>query len=429
MKKIVSTLFVGFIYVAIPSQGQAVQLDGNEISIHHLESKNCEECHKKIYKQWKGSMHAQSVATKDPIHGAFYRKVIGDPTKEGVTTKSGKYPVCLQCHAPNAARDQKTKLDSNPAYSEGVNCVVCHTLKTFKGINLPNGKMQLGLSAYTTATQLQGPNGFLHEQGSAAEALREKLDKSGDLNPHLGYANDGKPYMAEKDMKEINFPLEKNSMMKTSSVCLGCHDKRNNSHGVSLCQTGDEYREGKSRETCQSCHMPVSDGIVDHSMGGGHSLPMLKRAVRLDMKTTSVGDKLQIEVVLENQQPHSVPTGAPFRNAYVKITALSINGDILWQNFKQRPLEDPQAYLVYTMLDDKGNPAPPPKATKVGKNTRLKPYELRTLSYEIPRAGIDSVRAELYYNLLWPNLAKNIKGLPDELKAPKLIGWAEDKIQ
>lgn len=78
-------------------------------------------------------MHAQSTALKDPIHATFYKIVVGSPTEEGVKHKaSGKYPICLQCHAPNAAIDKKTKLDAKTAYGEGVNCVACHTLTVFR---------------------------------------------------------------------------------------------------------------------------------------------------------------------------------------------------------------------------------------------------------------------------------------------------------
>ncbi len=45
---------------------------------HEVSSKLCGECHQEIYKEWSNSMHAQSTALDDPIHGAFYRKVMGD---------------------------------------------------------------------------------------------------------------------------------------------------------------------------------------------------------------------------------------------------------------------------------------------------------------------------------------------------------------
>ncbi len=407
----------------------AATLDGVEVETHQIPSKTCKECHKEIYKEWSGSMHAQSTALKDPIHGAFYRNLVGDPTHEGLK-KGGKYPVCLQCHAPNAARDGTTKLDQMAAYSEGVNCVACHTLASYKGIHSDNGKMQLGIQAYTLSDQLQGPNGFLHEQGAVADQLRAAFEESGDLNPHLGRDNAGKPYMDAEESRELDLPMQRSSMLKGSQACLGCHDKRNNPNRVALCQTGDEYKEGKSRETCQSCHMPVVNGRVSHAMGGGHDGAMLKRAVRLDLAVQRQGEALSAVVHLENQQPHNLPTGAPFRNMVLKLTALSATGEVLWQNYQQHPMkEDPKAYLSYGMTDDQGKPAPPPKATKAGEDSRLRPFERRALNYQIDAKGVDTVRAELYYNLLWAGLVKKLKQLPDELKSPKRIAWAEAVVE
>ncbi len=115
-------------------------------SLRHVTAEDCKECHGEIYQQWKQSMHANSTALKDPIHGAFYHKVIGDPTKEGVKNKKGKYPVCLQCHSPAAAKDGKTKLDAAPAYAEGVNCIACHTMTRYKGVDWT--PLKLGMQAY-----------------------------------------------------------------------------------------------------------------------------------------------------------------------------------------------------------------------------------------------------------------------------------------
>ena len=143
IKTKISLLFSGIVFCGL-SLLSATNVSADK-PIHQVSSETCKTCHKDIYKQWKGSMHANSTAFKDPIHGTFYRKVIGDPGKEGVKTKSGKYPVCLQCHAPNAAKDKKTKLDSAPAYAEGVNCVACHTLKKLVGVDATKGK--LGLKA------------------------------------------------------------------------------------------------------------------------------------------------------------------------------------------------------------------------------------------------------------------------------------------
>jgi hypothetical protein len=398
--------------------------------IHRVSAEVCKSCHQEIFRQWQGSMHAQSTALADPIHGAFYKQEVGDPKAEGQLHKaSGTFPVCLSCHAPNAARDKTTKLDAMPAYSEGVNCVACHTLKTFKGVKGEKGKLRLGLAAYELSDTLQGPAGF--PRGV------QKLTASGDMfggaveagadqkpNPHLGEPVEfqGKPVPA--------LPLEANAMqLKSSDACMGCHDQRNNPQGVPLCQTGNEYLVSGSEVNCQGCHMGLADGISNHSMGGGHNGAMLKRSLIFDLKTASDKGKLTATVTVKNLQPHAMPTGAPFRNMHMKLAAYNESGEAIWQNAEGHPAKsDPKAYFHYGMKDDKGKPAPPPTATKPGDDTRLKPHERRELVYEIPAEGVVLVRGELYYNLLWPSLVEKFSDLPDDVKAPVLIGAAESAI-
>jgi hypothetical protein len=371
-------------------------------------------------------MHANSTALSDPIHATFYKKVVGDPRQEGVLHKaSGKYPVCLQCHAPNAARDKTTKLDARPAYQEGVNCIACHTLKSYKGIQAPDGKLQLGLKAYEVSDTAQGP-GRHSNRGLASLAVSDdpfgaSVDDEKKPNPHLGEP-------VTMDGKEIpSIPMESNpKQLKTSDACMGCHDQRNNPHGVPLCQTGNEYSISHSQVNCLSCHMPINDGLADHSMGGGHDLAILQRSVVFDVTSEKKGDNLIATVFLKNQQPHSLPTGAPFRNIHMILTAYDKEGNVLWQSAEGHPAKsDPQAYLVYALADDEGKPAPPPTATRLGKDTRLKPYEERTLIYEIPAKGVALVRGELYYSLLWPGLVEQFKHLPEDLTAAKMIASAE----
>jgi hypothetical protein len=399
--------------------------------LHQISSEVCKSCHKEIYKQWKGSMHASSSALTDPIHGTFYKKVAGEPTEEGVLLKaSGKYPVCLQCHAPNAAKDKTTKLDANPIYAEGVNCTACHTLKKFNGIQGADGKLQLGLKAYDVSPDtVQGP-GRYSNRGLEKLAATNDVFGGGAMadeskpNPHLG-----KP--VTMDGKEIpSIPMESNpTLLRTSDACMGCHDQRNNPHGVPLCQTGNEYTMSESKVNCLSCHMPINDGLADHTMGGGHNEAILRRSVVFDVTTEQAGDKIKATVLMKNLQPHSLPTGAPFRNIYMMLKAYDADGNVVWENAKKHPAkEDPQAYLQYSMADEAGNPASPDEAVKLGKDTRLKPHEERTIAYEIPANGVKLVRGELYYNLLWPGLVQKFSHLPQDLTAPTLIASAEKAL-
>jgi hypothetical protein len=401
-------------------------------NIHHVSAEVCNTCHQEIYKQWKDSMHANSTALTDPLHGAFYQQEAGSPKEEGVLhKKSGKYPVCLSCHAPNAAIDKTTKLDAKPAYSEGVNCVACHTLKTYKGVKDAEGKQQLGLKAYEVAATLQGPVGFpqgLSKLTSGSDpfggAGAAGAGDSKKPNPHLGEA-------VEFEGKQIQaMPMEANpSLMKSSDACMGCHDQRDNPHGVPLCQTGNEYMDSGSNVNCLSCHMPMSGGLVDHSMGGGHNKAVLSRAALFDVKAEKADGQVLASVGIKNQQHQSLHTGTPLRNTFVKLTAYNDKGEAVWESAKGHPAEsDPQAYFSYSMVDDAGKPAPPPMATKPGPDSRLKPHEDRTLSYEIPAKGVVLVRGELYYGLLWPGLAKQFSQLPEDVRTPVMVAVIEREI-
>ncbi|MGN7611037.1 multiheme c-type cytochrome [Magnetococcales bacterium HHB-1] len=379
--------------------------------LHLIPAEACGECHQAIYNQWSGSMHANSTALKDKVHAAFYGLLIGDPTKEGVKhKKSGKYPVCLKCHAPNAARDGKTKLDANPAYAQGVNCVACHTMQSFKGVKGEDGKLNLGVSAYHfSKNHLQGPYGAFNGTEDATSPGSGSDEKFSNSFPHQA----------------------KPELFQTSNACLGCHEQRKNGHGVPVCATGPELAKAGSKVTCQSCHMPISNGFADHSMGGGHSPAMLKRGIVLSVEAQSGEQEIKAKVKLQNILPHNYPTGAPFRYVTLTLSAKDKQGKVIWKNYQKSPFkEDKQAVLMLKLTGKDGKPAPPPKATAIKGDSRLKPHEIRMLDYTIPKKGVTHLEARLHYGLLLPPIVKKMdKKLPPEAKKPVLIQRFELPIQ
>lgn len=363
--------------------------------ISNLSAKECSRCHGKIYKQWKKSMHAKSTALKDPIHGLFYKTVVGNPKVEGVRMgkNKNKYPVCLQCHAPAAAKEGKTKLNAKTAFSEGVNCIACHSLTQFKGTKKKAGGLNLGIKAYEYSNnQIQGPNGT-----------------------HIAHNRFGKGGVA-------NNP----ALFRTSKACLGCHEQRSNSKKVPLCQTGEEVASAGGSSTCQSCHMPVVDGVSSHSMMGGHSGEMVSKGLAMTMQATKLANTLEIKVKAANLLPHAFPTGAPFRNFYIVVKAQDANGNILWTSTRTHPMkDDKQAMFMYILGDENNQPTSPPKATQVLGNTRLKPNETRVLNYQIPAKDVVVVVAKAYYDLLLvPMKQKFGSKLPRKLLRPKEIAKA-----
>jgi cytochrome c553 len=403
-------------YGGLEPVAQELRMDG---PLHHVSASVCQTCHEDIYRQWSGSMHAKSTALRDPIHELLYRQEVGDPRAEGqLHQRSQRYPVCLQCHAPNAAKDQVTKLDAKDAYAEGVNCVACHQISGYKGVRRPEGGLRLGLLAYETSDTLQAATGFPFDLSANGEASRNPHLPSGELDTF------GQVIPAA-------LPLQANPrMLRSSELCLGCHHLRPNPQGVPLCATGDEIEASGSQVTCQSCHMPIAEGFANHSMGGGHSPAMLARAVVLTVEVHPDGDGVRADVSMQNQLPHKMPTGAPFRNIQVRVTALDADGKVLWSNFeKHAQQEDPRSYLFYQLADDEGKPAMPPVATKVGVDSRLEPHETRVLSYDIPvKPAV--VRAELLYNLVFEGMKPNIMKLTDdaELLKPRRMAFYEARL-
>ena len=392
-------------------------------SIHDVAPEACKQCHEEIYQQWKGSMHANASALKDPIHGAFYRNVAGDPTAEGVVLKANKkYPVCLKCHAPAAALDKKTKLDAKPAYSDGVSCVSCHSFSAFKGSESKEGKPLLGIDAYEIdRNSLYGPSGITYTTERVPEGSKWPTP-----------VNHTVPLQGNKA-----------ALFKSNDICMGCHEKRSNAHGTPLCSTGKEYRDSKNTVACQSCHMAnvtvpkLKDGkilegqtvtVADHSTAGGHDGKMVTRGLAMTLDTDQAGDTIKAKLTVRNRLPHSFPTGAPFRNFFIKVAAYDKDGKELWKNFKVHPIkDDPKAAFWLTLGDPAGKPTAPPKATQILADSRLQPNETRSLEYDIPNApGTAIIRAEALYDLLLPPLKKNLKGkIPDELMKPKLAASAE----
>lgn len=377
--------------------GAGIPVPAAEKPLHHTPAADCAPCHQEIYNQWQGSMHARSTALKDPIHGAMYQMMVGDPRHEGVKDKASRaYPACLLCHAPGAARDGKTNLEAVPAYNDGVSCVTCHTMTDFRGVKSPDGKFKLGTKAYA----------FSDEHLSGAS--------------QTGGASAGNPFAH----------AAKSDLFNTSKICLGCHEQLNNPHGVPICTIGALLSVEGTQPTCQSCHMPEVNGRPSHAMGGGHDPAMLKQGLMADLFAQHDGTSLTATVTLSNPLLHSFPTGAPFRTVVVRVTALDENGKEIWRNFKDDPMvEDPQGVLMMKLSDDAGKPAMPMMATQIVADTRLQPGETRSLKYAIPVEGVKTVRVEVLYALANKLLLEKIGDkLPENLKTPTLVSRVETTL-
>ncbi len=139
-------------------------------------------------------------------------------------------------------------------------------------------------------------------------------------------------------------PVFKNTanpdVFRTSAVCMGCHDQRNNSNKVPLCQTGGEIASSEGSSNCLNCHMPVVNGKADHSWPGGHSARMVSKGLLMTMTASKNTETLDITLKLANQLPHNLPTGAPFRSIYVKLSGYDKEGQQIWASSQSHPAKD-----------------------------------------------------------------------------------------
>lgn len=413
-----SVFFIAFSMLSLiwsPLQAQEAAEDPSPL--HHQSADTCKLCHKEIYKAWRATRHAQSTPLKDPLVKAAYAQMGLDGRKEGQTTREGAYPFCLHCHAPNAALDQKTRLDAMPAYAEGVNCVACHRLASYQGARDEAGQPRVGVLAYQTpqdkgaAEHLQGPNGF---------SSLVKPDEAEVGNPHLGRS------ILYHGKLIPSLPLEANArQLKTANACLGCHRGYTNTSGAAFCGLDQDGVTEGHQPACQSCHMPIHEGLSDHGIGlsGDASRDGLRRSLLLGLGLEPKAEGVLVRLSLENTLPHALPSG--LKVLRLALEAYDAQGQLLWQG----QVDAPDALLTQELLDGQGRSALPQPAGKPGRDTRLRPFEARTWNLQIDKTGIALVRAELYLHPFQPKLGETLPELPDALRAKVLVDWAEARLK
>lgn len=169
--------------------------------------------------------------------------------------------------------------------------------------------------------------------------------------------------------------------------------------------------------------MPAANGFIDHSFMGGHNKKMVAKGLTLTMQVKHSNGRRMATVSLRNKLQHNYPTGAPFRNVFVIVTAYDTAGIEVWKSTKSHPIkDDKKSMLMYALGDAHNKPTPPPKATQILGDSRLKPHETRLIDYVLPAGDIEIVKAEVFYDLLLPcNKKKFAKQIPAQLRQSTLI--------
>ena len=338
-------------------------------------SEECASCHPVIYKEWRESFHAKSSALADPAHGAVHQSFLKAMEKKG---KKGNYH-CANCHAPmadniKALMTGAAELDSsNWTHSEGTGCTFCHRIEAVVEKEMFN---QYRLN--TDGTRQTGR--------PAKEGLPHKTGQS--------------------------------DLFVEGKVCMGCHSHKLNGKKVPVCLMKDE-----ERGNCLECHMPVVEGRAtvgtkrtshrSHIMPGGHYPEMLKKAATLDAEVITEGKERRLEVTVTNIISHTFPSTNPIRIAFIKAVAKDKDGNTVWENFKESPLEDKQGFFFKAFKAGEKKGVPTWAADGIAFDTRLKAGETRKLFYPLEDPTITQVDVMLLYRLFPAKAIKDF-GIPED---------------
>lgn len=325
------------IFVVTEDFERPIQVGTIPPGLESLSAKECGRCHREIYKEWSGSIHAHAWT---------------DPYFQVDSVFDGSQQICMNCHIPLENQQEnlvlgfrdREKLDPilkpNPNFDpalqqEGVTCAVCH---------VTNGV-------------ILGPNG-----------------------------NTQAPHPVRKDPRFTD----------GNGVCLRCHmvsGKRwDTFYRIPPCGTFTEILEtGSHKADCTGCHMPrggkesIGVGETGHSLHlwkGGHDPETIRKALRFEIREEESirKNRKRYSLILTNTGAnHFLPTGTPDRHLTVTFGLLDskrkvikektfvLRRTIMWRPFiidlwdTRLQRDEPRKYA----FEFRTNSNPPPAFLKI----------------------------------------------------------------
>ncbi len=276
----------------------------------------CGGCHTRIYKEWQSSAMGRDLT--NPVVYQFYSGTNGKGEPDGIGYQPfthGAKGDCADCHVPQLTLDEHGKgreVDLGVALKEkldhGISCNFCHTIEH---VNLDKGA-----------------------DGRYKTRLFEtvKLDESGAKHGPI------------EDAYSPAHPIKVSVLHLDSKLCGTCHLNQEKFLSISTYADWKEaYDSGKTRDTCQTCHMPLHadkvelalggplrEGVRTHTFIGASDQGMLKQALDLKVQTRVEGRTLIVSTTVENiGAGHRVPGSGPIRNVILKVDAFGPDGAAL----------------------------------------------------------------------------------------------------
>jgi DmsE family decaheme c-type cytochrome len=202
----------------------------------YVGSETCKGCHEDVYKNFEGTMHVQTLKTKEPAHqgcegchgpGAAHVEGGGDKTKIFRFAAVNSEEVTRRCQSCHESKMEQRQFQQSPHNDNNVTCTSCHSVHKSKReylLNAPQTQLCYSCHAEQRA-DFQKP--FRHR-------VNEGLIKCTDChNPHGALRDRQLRSTANQDL-----------------ICGKCHsDKR----GPFVYEHEPVRVEG-----CMACHTPHS---------------------------------------------------------------------------------------------------------------------------------------------------------------------------
>ncbi len=366
-------------------------LQAETIKEKYAQSKYCAGCHRMQARDWNSTWHSRSHMTKNPL----YRKTLEAIAQKEYKSVDAVAITCAKCHNPrisvkktdkkfilskafglrNDAVKKVEKALESEHIKEGINCIVCHNVDHIEN---STDLLKRGFDAvrWTKENLIVGP----------FKTHRSDRYHKSDARAHF--------------RENIN------------QLCLVCHYGGENDHGVAIYTTGIEYQESNATKRCADCHMgehfmgviapnvkKEGEPIVErrlrrHLFAGIRNSDIGKQALTLETKTTANDLILKIY----NLTPHKVPTGFGGRDLELRVVFFD----------HTRLISTKSKHFRARFVNGKAEETLPYLATKLQKDTRLKPNEERIIRFSLPKKTSE-IKISLLYHPINETLKASLK--------------------
>jgi hypothetical protein len=437
-------------------------------------SASCEPCHHS-YAEWAADAHGQAAV--NPRFLTMYEGTDVHGNKGSITLYTGGSAAASDLNGPDYGPGYKLDFPDSTG-----NCAACHT-PLASNMDPSNTCGWSGCHTALTAQRSSSvpdpialPNDEhgvspLHLTGNAADGVGcDFCHKIGDvyLNPQTGLPYADAPgissvrlYRPEEGdqlffgtFDDVTRRVSYLPLQEESAFCAPCH------YGVfgGVTALGDvvggvviynsfgewlesPYSDPDSGQTCQDCHMPVTDydyfaypeqggmrprrPIHNHLMPGAKDEELLQNSVTMTATAQLQGDVVRVEVSITNDRTgHHVPTGVPLRHMLLVVQVVDAAGN------PQPLIEGPllpewtgdyagQAGRYYAkILEDEWTGEKPTGAywrdIRLVEDTRLAAFATDTSQYAfaMPAEGDATVKARLVFRRAFQKLMEQ-KGWDD----------------